>query len=63
MRVSEFKRINLKILQDGNIIYEGVAENAPEEIQRLITKEIKIQPNLAVITVDSEKENKIVDND
>lgn len=54
MKINEFRRINLKIIKNDNVIYEGTAEELPEELQNLTTKEIKIQPNLAVITVNDE---------
>lgn len=52
MKLDEFKRINLKVIKDDNIIYEGSSEELPEELKKLITKEIKIQPNLAVIVAE-----------
>lgn len=52
MRLDEFKRINLKVIKDDNIIYEGLAEELPDDMKKLITKEIKIQPNLAVIVAE-----------
>lgn len=52
MRLDEFKRINLKVIKDDNIIYEGLAEELPDDLKKLITKEIKIQPNLAVIVAE-----------
>lgn len=52
MRLDEFKRINLKVIKDDNIIYEGIAEELPDDLKKLITKEIKIQPNLAIIVAE-----------
>lgn len=52
MRLDEFKRINLKVIKDDNIIYEGLAEELPDDLKKLITKEIKIQPNLAIIVAE-----------
>jgi hypothetical protein len=49
MRLDEFRRINLKVIQNENIIYEGEAENIPEELKNLQTQEIKIQPGLAEV--------------
>ena len=54
MKISEFKRMKLKIIKDDEIIYEGAAEEVPEEIQKLVTKEIKIQPNLATVIAEEE---------
>lgn len=53
MLVDEFKRINLKVIKNDEIIYEGKAEDAPEEIKMLHTEKIKIKPELAEITVIS----------
>ena len=52
MRLDEFKRINLKVIKENIIIYQGLAEELPEELKSLRTKEIKIQPNLAEIIVE-----------
>jgi len=52
MRLDEFRRINLKVIQNENIIYEGEAENIPEELKSLQTKEVKIQPGLAEVILN-----------
>ena len=62
MKISEFKRMKLKIIKDDEIIYEGIAEEVPEEIQKLVTKEIKIQPNLATVIAEEEIIESIEEN-
>lgn len=52
MRLDEFKRINLKVLKNDEVIYEGEAENIPEEICGANTTEIKIQPGLAIVKIE-----------
>ena len=51
MRLDEFKRINLKVIKDDTIIYEGGAEELPEELKGVQSNNIKIQPELAIITI------------
>lgn len=51
MRLDEFKRINLKVINNDIVVYEGDAENLPEELKGAQTKEIKIQPGLAQVTI------------
>lgn len=52
MRLDEFRRIALKVTQNNTIIYEGAAEDLPDELKSLNTIDVKIQPGLAVITVE-----------
>jgi len=52
MRLDEFKRINLKVIKDDVVIYEGTAEELPEELKSWETKQITIQPNLAEIIAE-----------
>ena len=52
MRLDEFKRINLKVIKNEEVIYEGEAENLHEELKAAQTKEIKIQPTLAIVTIE-----------
>lgn len=51
MRLDEFKRIKLKVIDNDIIIYEGEAEELPEDLKALHTREVKIQPGLAEIFV------------
>ena len=59
MRLDEFRRINLKVFKNDNIIYEGEAESIPEELKCAQTKEIKIQPGLAVVTIEDVIDNTV----
>jgi len=52
MRLDEFRRIKLKITQKDTVIYEGEAENLPEEYRALNTLQVKIQPGLAEVVVE-----------
>ena len=58
MRIDEFKRINLKVTKDNQLIYEGPAEELPEELKELETKEITIRPNLAEIIAEEKRVEK-----
>lgn len=57
MRLDEFKRINLRVIKDEVVIYEGAAEELPLELKNLQTKQITIQPNLAITVVEDVFEN------
>ncbi len=62
MQISEFKRINLKVIKNNIVIYEGAAEELPEELKKLYTKEIKIHPNLAEVIIDETMESNEIDD-
>ena len=63
MQISEFKRINLKIIKNNIVIYEGIAEELPEDLKKLYSKEIKIHPNLAEVIIDDTMLNSENSND
>lgn len=52
MKLNEFKRINLKVIKNNIVIYEGTADELPEELKMLNSVQIKIQPNLAIVEVE-----------
>ena len=52
MRLDEFRRIKLKVTKNDTLIYEGEAEEMPEELKTLNTIEVKIQPGLAEVIVE-----------
>lgn len=56
MRLDEFRRIKLKVTKEDIIIYEGEAEDLPEEYKALNTIQVKIQPGLAEVIVENTKE-------
>ena len=56
MRLDEFRRIQLKVIKEDVIIYEGEAENLPEEYKGLSTIKVKIQPGLAEVIVEDSEE-------
>ena len=54
MRLDEFRRIKLRVIKNEDIIYEGEAEDIPDNLKSMNTKEIKIQPDLAEIIIEDE---------
>lgn len=54
MRLDEFRRIKLRVIKNEDIIYDGEAEDMPDNLKSMNTKEIKIQPGLAEIIVEDE---------
>lgn len=54
MRLDEFKRIKLKVIKNDIVVYEGEAEELPEELKDSRTKSVKIQPELAIIELEDE---------
>ncbi|MBO5141612.1 MAG: hypothetical protein J6C46_01205 [Clostridia bacterium] len=54
MRLDEFKRIKLKVFKNDTLIYEGEAEEIPEELKASNTVDIKIQPGLAIVKVEED---------
>lgn len=54
MRLDEFRRIKLKVLKNGITVYEGEAEEIPDNMKDMNTKEIKIQPGLAEVVLEDE---------
>ncbi len=51
MKIDEFRLVTLIIKENDNIIYDGPAENAPEELKKTECKEIKIQNGRAEIQI------------
>lgn len=33
LKIGDLKLVQIKVMQDGNLIYEGKVENAPDEIK------------------------------
>lgn len=54
MRLDEFRRIKIRVIKNGITIYEGKAEEIPDNIKGMETKEIKIQPGLAEMVLEDE---------
>ena len=54
MRLDEFRRMKLKVLKNGITVYEGEAEEIPDNMKGMNTKEIKIQPGLAEVVLEDE---------
>lgn len=54
MRLDEFRRIKLKVTKNDTIIYEGEAEELPEELKGVQAKSVKVQPELAIIELEDE---------
>ena len=52
MRLDEFRRIKLTVIKNNEVIYNGEAEDLPEELKALNTIEVKIQPGLAIVVVE-----------
>ena len=60
MRVDEFKRIKLRILKNNIVIFEGNAEEVPDDIKCLEACEIAISPGMAKITIENEDDSCIL---
>lgn len=43
LKVSDIRLLNIKVIKDGNEIYNGKSEEAPEEIRNLTYKSISFE--------------------
>lgn len=57
MRLGEFKRIKLKVTKNNIVIYEGTAEELPEEYKTLKINNITIKPETAEVEVEDLSSN------
>ena len=51
MKLFEYRLIDLEVIQDGNMIYKGKAEDLPEEFKMLDSKTVVLESGKAVISV------------
>lgn len=49
MKISEIRLYKLKVIKDNEVIYEGMAEDLPEELKMADSKAISIENGEAVI--------------
>ena len=52
MRLDEFRRIKLKVIKNDIVIYEGEAEEIPEELKSANTIDVKVQPGIAQVIIE-----------
>lgn len=51
MRLDEFRRINLKVTKNHITLYEGSAEDLPEELKGMECLQIQLESGLAEVEV------------
>ena len=50
-KIKDMRRCNLRVNRNGELIYSGMVEDAPEEIKALNYKEIKLESGLVILEV------------
>ena len=51
MKLNEFRLYKLKVIKDDEVLFEGMAEELPEELKNEESKKIVIENGEAVITL------------
>ncbi len=51
MKLFEIRLYNVRVLENGQEIYAGPAENLPEELKNRDSKDIKLENGEAVINI------------
>ena len=52
VKISEFRRSKLKVYQNGIEIYNGMSEDAPQEIKDMYYKSVKLESGFVILEVD-----------
>ncbi len=50
-KIKEIRRCNLEVKKDGELLYSGQSEDAPEEIKNLNYKSIKLESGIVYLEV------------
>lgn len=51
VKIGDIKLINIRVIKDGNVIYEGMVEDAPEEIKALNYKTANFESGFIILEV------------
>ncbi len=51
MRLFEFRLYKLRVIKDDDIIFEGMAEDLPEELKMADSKEISLENGIAIVKI------------
>lgn len=51
MLVKDIKLMNVKIIKNGEIVYEGMVEDAPEELRKVQYKTANFESNHIVLEI------------
>jgi len=51
MKIKELRLLNIKIIKDGNIIFEGTTEDIPSELKEIEYKNISFEGVNVVVEI------------
>lgn len=49
LKIGDLKLLNIKVIKDGNTLYEGTTENAPDEIKEENYKSASFESEYVII--------------
>ena len=51
VKIGDIKLVNIRVIKDGNVVYEGIVEDAPEEIRETNYKSATFESNYIVVEI------------
>lgn len=51
VKIGDLKLLNIQVIQNGNIIYEGMVENAPDEIKAVNYKSANFDSGCLILEI------------
>ena len=51
VKIGDLRLLNIQVIQNGNIIYEGMVENAPDEIKEVNYKSANFDSGCLILEI------------